>query len=59
MGAESCQWTITPTVEPLYPVCAISQAMKNQRSISNELQYQAKQDLISSQKKISGDILVI
>ena len=59
MGAESCRWISTQTVGPLYSKCAISQAMKNQRSISNELQYQAKQDLISSQKKISGDILVI
>jgi len=26
--------------------CAISQTMKSQRSISNELQYNAKEDLI-------------
>jgi len=33
------------TVTPLYLKCAISQTMKSQRSISNELQSKAKQDL--------------
>jgi len=59
MGAESYQWISMQTVAPLYPNCAISQTMKSQRSISNELQCKAKQDLISISKKISNDILVI
>jgi len=29
----------------LYPKCAISQTMKRQRRISNELQYKAKKDV--------------
>jgi len=40
-------------------MCAMSQAMKSHRSNSNELQYNAKQDLIWISKKISDDILVI
>jgi len=38
MGAESCQWISMQTVAPLYPKCAISQTVKSQRSISNEIQ---------------------
>ena len=59
MGAESCQWISMQSVAPLYPKCAISQTMKIRRSISNELQYKAKQDLIQISKKISNEILVI
>jgi len=36
----------------IVPKAAISQIMKSQRRISNELQYKAKQDLISISKKI-------
>jgi len=39
MGAESCQWISMQIVTPLYPKCAISQTVKSQRSINNELQY--------------------
>jgi len=46
MGAESCRWIKIQAVALFYPKCAISQNMKSQRSISNELQYNAKQDLI-------------
>jgi len=59
MGAESYRWISMQTVTPLYPKCAVSQTVKSQRSISNELQYNAKQDLISISKKICNDTLVI
>jgi len=36
-GVESCRWISMQTVAPLYPKCVISQIMKSQRSISNEL----------------------
>jgi len=39
MGAESCQRISMQIVTPLYPKCAISQTVKSQRSINNELQY--------------------
>jgi len=41
MGAGRCQWISMQTVTPLYPKCAISQTVKSQRRISNELQYKA------------------
>jgi len=47
------------TLAPLYPKCALSQTTRSQRSISNELHYNAKQDLISVSKKITDDILAI
>jgi len=59
MGAESCRWISVQTVAPLHSKCAISQTMKSQRSISNKVQYEAKQDLIWISKKICNDILVI
>ena len=34
--AESCRWISTQIVAPLYPKCAISQAMQSQASINNE-----------------------
>jgi len=33
------------TVAPLYAKCVITQTMKSQRSVSTELQYNAKQNL--------------
>jgi len=59
MGAESCRWISMQTVTLLYPRCAISQTMKRQRSIRNELQNTAKQDLISISKKMSSYNLVM
>jgi len=59
MGAESRQWINMQIVAPLYPKCAISQTTKNQKSISNELQYKAKQDVISISKNISTDTHVV
>jgi len=56
---QSCRWTSMQTVAPLHPKCAISQTMKSQRSISNKLQYKAKQDLIQISKKIYNEMLVI
>jgi len=57
VGAESFRRITMQTVAALYPNCAISQSMKSQRSISNELQYNAKQDLIAVSKKIFNDFL--
>jgi len=53
-GVEMYRWISMQTVAPLYPKCAISQSqtMKSQ-SISNELQYNAKIDLIAILKNIS------
>jgi len=39
--------------------CVISLNMKSQRNISNEFQYNPKQDLILISKKTTHDILVI
>ena len=58
-GAEISRWISMQTVAPLYLKCAILQTMKSQRSIRNELQYNAKQDLTSISQTISSDILVI
>jgi len=44
VGAESCRRIGVQIVALFYPKCAFSQTMKSQRS--NELQYNAKQDLI-------------
>jgi len=55
--AESCRWISMLTVAPFYPKCA--QTMQSQRSISNELQYEANQGLSQISKKISNDIHVI
>jgi len=52
------QYTIK-TVASLYLKCAISQIMKSQSNIRNDLRYKANQDLISISKKISSDILVM
>jgi len=46
MDAESCRWIRIQIVALFYQKCAFSQTMKSQRSINNELQYNAKQDLI-------------
>jgi len=43
--AESCRWIAMQTVAPFYSKRAISRSMKSQKSISNVLQYNAKQDL--------------
>jgi len=59
MGAENCRWISVQTVAPLYPKCAISPTMKSQKSISNELQCNAKQDLILISKKCSYYTVVI
>ena len=61
MDAESYRWISMQTVAPLYPKCAISQShtMQSQRSISNELQHNAKIDLNLNVEKNSYDILVI
>ena len=59
MGAESCQRSSVQNVAPLHPKCKILQTMESHWSISNTLQYQAKQDLISISKKISNDVHVI
>jgi len=52
-SVERCRWISMQTVAPLYRKCAISQSqtMKSQRSISNELHYNAKIDLIAILKK--------
>jgi len=42
ISAVSCHWISMQTIALLYPKCAISQAMKSERSISNELQYSAR-----------------
>jgi len=55
MGAESCRWISMQTVAASYPNCAILQTMKSQISISNELQYNAMQDLILISTKSSYD----
>jgi len=52
LGAGSCRWISVQTVASVYSKCAISQIMKGQRSISNELQNQAKKDFILMSKKI-------
>jgi len=59
IGAEIYRWISMQTAAPLYPECAISQTMEIQRSINIELQYKAKQDLISVSEKIYCDIFVI
>jgi len=61
MSAESCRWISMQTVAPLYLRYAILQlqTMQSQRSISKELQYKAKLDLIQISKKNFIDILVI
>ena len=59
IGAEIYRWISMQTAAPLYPKCAISQTMEIQRSINIELQYKAKQDLISVSEKIYCDIFVI
>jgi len=53
MGAKNSSSIIMQTVAPLYLKSAISQTMKSQRNISNELQYNAEQALIFISKKIS------
>ena len=58
MGAERYQWISMQIVAPLYPKCAISQIMKSQKSISNEFQCNAKQNVTLISKKNSY-ILVI
>jgi len=45
MGAEIYRWISIQTVALFYPKCAISKTLKSPRSISNELQYNDKQDL--------------
>jgi len=57
--AKIYPWISVKTVAPLYPKCAFPQTMRSQRSLNDELQNKAKQDLISISKKISNDILVI
>jgi len=44
MGAGRCRRISVQTAPPLHPKCAmsLSQTMKSQRSINNELQYNAK-----------------
>jgi len=59
MGKEVFRWISVQTVASLYPKCAISQTTKSQRSIGNELQYKAMQELISISEKMSDDFLVI
>jgi len=56
---ESCQWISIQNVAPIYPKCAISQTTQNQRSISIERQYKAKQDLIQISKKTSYHSFII
>ena len=46
------------TKAPVHPKCAISQTMKSQRSISNELQYKAKQGLILFQKNYNHIFII-
>jgi len=58
MGPESCRWYSIETVALFYPKCTISQTMKSQRSINNELQNNAKQDVILISNNFF-DILVI
>ena len=47
VGAERCRWLSMQTVAPLYAKCVISQIMKSQRSITNELQHNVKIGLVS------------
>jgi len=48
MGAESCRWISMQTIALVYPNCAISQTLKSQRSISNELKYNTNPSLFES-----------
>jgi len=50
MGPESCRWISMQTMAPLYLTCGTSQTMKSLRSISDELQCKARQNLISISK---------
>ena len=50
MGAES---TSMQSVTLMHPQCAISQTMKSQRNIRNELQRKVKEGVISISKKTS------
>ena len=54
-----CYWISVQILEPLYPKCAISQTMTSQRNISNDLQYNSRQNSILISKKISDVILVV
>jgi len=57
--AKIYPWISVKTVAPLQPKCAFPQTMRSQRNLNDELQYKAKQDLISISKKFSNEILVI
>jgi len=46
MGSESRRWISVQSAVPFYPQCAVSPIMKSQRSIGNEFQFKAKQDVI-------------